>query len=193
MLSSAQRRCARRSLSVPMTQNDSVRTLIGAPVVIAVLANDSSTSLTIIGYTQPIAGSLVLNPDQTFTYSPNAGFEGIDEFTYTVRDTIGGTASATADDCRPAGELAANPQGRHGPGPRRCRRHHAGPGERQRPGRRFVRHHRHRRARPRHDPGPGRPDHPLHPAAGLQRHRQLHLHRERRPRRRRAPQPSRSR
>ena len=80
---------------MPMTQNASVRTLLGAPVVIAVLANDSSAGLTITGYTQPIAGTLALNADQSFTSPPNAGFEGIDEFGYTVRDTIGGTASAS--------------------------------------------------------------------------------------------------
>ena len=70
---------------MPMTQNDSVRTLLGAPVVIAVLANDSSAGLTITGYTQPIAGTLALNADQSFTYTPNAGFEGIDEFGFARR------------------------------------------------------------------------------------------------------------
>jgi hypothetical protein len=78
-----------------MTQNDSARTLIGTPVVISVLANDSSIGLTIIAYTQPVAGTLTFNPDQTFTYTPSAGFEGVDEFGYTVRDSLGGTASAT--------------------------------------------------------------------------------------------------
>ena len=47
---------------------------------------------TIVGYTQPAAGTLVLNPDQSFTYTPAPGFAGSDSFTYTVQDSVGGTA-----------------------------------------------------------------------------------------------------
>ena len=77
---------------VPIAKPDYARTLRGVPVVIAVLANDEGSNLSIGGYTLPPAGSLVLNPDQSFTYTPAAGFVGTDGFAYTVRDQLGGTA-----------------------------------------------------------------------------------------------------
>ena len=40
-------------------------------------------------------GSLTLNTDGTFTYTPNANFNGSDTFTYEVSDGNGGTAQAT--------------------------------------------------------------------------------------------------
>ena len=75
-------------------QNDAARTLLGTSVVINVLSNDSGGTLSIVGYTMPTFGALALNPDQSFTYTPAAGFVGGDNFTYTVRDGLGGTASA---------------------------------------------------------------------------------------------------
>ena len=77
---------------MPIARPDAVRTLPANPIVIAVLGNDEGSNLSVIGYTQPTAGTLVLNPDQSFTYVPVAGFEGIDGFAYTVRDAVGGTA-----------------------------------------------------------------------------------------------------
>src|SRR3954469_16183275 len=77
-----------------MTAADSTRPIVGVPVTISVLANDAGAGLRIIDHTQPIAGTLTLNADQTFTYLPADGFEGVDNFTCTVRDPIGGTASA---------------------------------------------------------------------------------------------------
>jgi VCBS repeat-containing protein len=43
----------------------------------------------------PANGSLTLNADGTFTYSPNANFNGTDSFIYSVSDGNGGTAQAT--------------------------------------------------------------------------------------------------
>jgi len=77
---------------VPIAKPDTARTPRGVPIVIAVLANDEGGGLTVSGYTQPIAGTLALNPDQTFTYTPAASFEGVDGFTYTIRDGVGGTS-----------------------------------------------------------------------------------------------------
>ncbi|MGD8478436.1 MAG: cadherin-like domain-containing protein, partial [Burkholderiales bacterium] len=39
-------------------------------------------------------GTLVLNADGTFTYTPNANFNGSDSFTYEISDGNGGTAQA---------------------------------------------------------------------------------------------------
>lgn len=40
-------------------------------------------------------GSLTLNADGTFTYTPDSGFSGADSFVYQVNDGAGGTAQAT--------------------------------------------------------------------------------------------------
>ncbi|MFZ1425973.1 MAG: DUF2341 domain-containing protein [Geminicoccaceae bacterium] len=79
---------------MPTAHADTARTLLGASVVINVLANDAGSTLSIAGYTTPTFGTLVLNPDQSFTYTPPADFVGNDGFTYTVRDALGGTAAA---------------------------------------------------------------------------------------------------
>ena len=50
-----------------------------------VLANDSDAdgdSLLAVLVTGPSDGMLMLNPDGSFTYTPNAGFIGTDTFTY---------------------------------------------------------------------------------------------------------------
>ncbi|MGS2724450.1 retention module-containing protein, partial [Porticoccus sp. GXU_MW_L64] len=43
----------------------------------------------------PQNGTLVLNADGTFTYTPNANFQGADSFTYSIDDGQGGTDTAT--------------------------------------------------------------------------------------------------
>ncbi|WP_460242372.1 tandem-95 repeat protein, partial [Aurantivibrio infirmus] len=65
-----------------------------------VLANDSDIdgdSLTV--NTAPVTdvanGTLTLNADGTFTYVPNANFNGTDSFVYEASDGNGGTAQAT--------------------------------------------------------------------------------------------------
>jgi len=43
----------------------------------------------------PAGGSVILNPDGSFAYTPDAGFTGTDTFVYTASDGNGGTAIAT--------------------------------------------------------------------------------------------------
>ncbi|MCH7994235.1 MAG: tandem-95 repeat protein [Planctomycetes bacterium] len=65
-----------------------------------ILANDSDPdgdSLSITGFTQPSNGTVVNNGDGTFTYTPNAGYNGNDSFTYTVDDGNGNTNTATVN------------------------------------------------------------------------------------------------
>ena len=50
--------------------------------------------LTIANFTNPQNGTITNNEDGTFTYIPNANFNGTDQFTYTVTDSNGGTATA---------------------------------------------------------------------------------------------------
>ncbi len=57
-------------------------------------ANDDSLSVTVV--TQPSHGSLALNTDGSFVYTPTSGYHGDDSFTYTVDDGYGASAEATA-------------------------------------------------------------------------------------------------
>ena len=69
--------------------DDEETTLIDTPVTIAVLSNDideEGNTQTITTFTQPINGDVVLNPNGTFTYTPDAGYTGIDVFTYNICD-----------------------------------------------------------------------------------------------------------
>ncbi|HJQ28688.1 MAG TPA: tandem-95 repeat protein, partial [Rubrobacter sp.] len=63
-----------------------------------VLSNDSDPdgdSLSATVNTQPSNGTLNLNSNGSFTYTPGANFNGTDSFKYTVSDGKGGTATGT--------------------------------------------------------------------------------------------------
>ena len=63
-----------------------------------VLANDTDAdgdTLTVTIDTPPAHGVAVLNPNGSFTYTPDADYFGPDSFTYTVSDGNGGTAIGT--------------------------------------------------------------------------------------------------
>ena len=74
-----------------MANNDSYTTAEGKPLSVAapgVLANDTAAggaTLTAVLVTGPAHGTLTLNPDGSFTYTPAAGFSGSDSFTYQAR------------------------------------------------------------------------------------------------------------
>lgn len=81
----------------PVVNGDSAFTQPGQAVTIPVLANDSDPaggSLTITGVSQPARGTVVVNADGTITYTPAAGFRGVDGFSYTASN--GGGLSGTA-------------------------------------------------------------------------------------------------
>jgi hypothetical protein len=50
--------------------------------------NDRGDRITLTTHTSPAHGSLSLNPDGSFRYTPAAGFTGTDGFTYTVTDAV---------------------------------------------------------------------------------------------------------
>jgi len=91
----------------PVANSDSYNTnanqALTVPAVTGVLANDSDPQgnpLTAVVATQPSNGTLTLNPDGSFDYTPNQGFAGTDTFTYDVNDgyltsTTPGTATIT--------------------------------------------------------------------------------------------------
>jgi subtilisin-like proprotein convertase family protein len=73
----------------PVAVSDSATTPRNTAVNIPVLANDTDADgngLTVRTFTQPVSGTLVLNSNGTFTYTPTAGFSGTDTFTYKAFD-----------------------------------------------------------------------------------------------------------
>jgi LPXTG-motif cell wall-anchored protein len=74
----------------PTAVSDVAETDQDTAVVIDVLANDTANenlaidpdSLKIIS--DPSSGTVAINADHTVTYTPNAGFNGTDEFTYEI-------------------------------------------------------------------------------------------------------------
>jgi len=75
--------------NAPDAVDDSATTSTGTPVDIDVLANDSDPdgdTLAVSSATHGTYGSTTVNPDNTITYTPQAGFRGVDVFDYTISD-----------------------------------------------------------------------------------------------------------
>jgi hypothetical protein len=84
--------------AIPVAIDDSSTTKIDTPVIIDVLVNDTALddvplSLTIENSTSN--GGLVINLDNTFTYSPELSFIGGDEFSYQICDIDEDCATAS--------------------------------------------------------------------------------------------------
>ncbi|HKB21047.1 MAG TPA: Ig-like domain-containing protein, partial [Gaiellaceae bacterium] len=82
----------------PTAAADRVRTGRNAPVDVDVMANDSDPDgdpLSVVSVTQPQHGTAAVQPNGEVRYTPAAGFEGGDDFRYTVGDGRGGTSSAS--------------------------------------------------------------------------------------------------
>ncbi|MFA5941428.1 MAG: retention module-containing protein, partial [Sinimarinibacterium sp.] len=82
----------------PDAVDDTVNTPEETPITIPVLVNDSDPDgdpLTVTGVTQGANGTVTIGPDGNPTYTPNAGFNGSDSFTYSISDGNGGTDTAT--------------------------------------------------------------------------------------------------
>lgn len=78
---------------VPDAVDDTAATITGAPVAIAVLANDTDPdgdTLLVVYVWHPLNGTATVNANGTITYTPNAGFQGTDTFSYMVQDGPGG-------------------------------------------------------------------------------------------------------
>ncbi|MEZ5813825.1 MAG: Ig-like domain-containing protein [Alphaproteobacteria bacterium] len=84
----------------PVANDDSATGAEDTALVIDVLANDNDPDgdiLSIDSVTNGANGSVVINPNGTVSYTPNANFNGSDSFTYTVDDGNGGQKTATVD------------------------------------------------------------------------------------------------
>ena len=76
----------------PHANADSYTSDLDTPLVVpadrGILANDVGSPLTIVRYTAPAHGTVVVNPDGSFTYTPEHGYSGSDGFEYTVSDAV---------------------------------------------------------------------------------------------------------
>jgi hypothetical protein len=80
----------------PVATSDFATTFEDTPVTINVLSNDSDQdgdALAVVSVTQGANGVVVTNGSSTVKYSPAANFFGADSFTYTVSDSVGGSAT----------------------------------------------------------------------------------------------------
>ncbi|WP_394557290.1 tandem-95 repeat protein [Priestia aryabhattai] len=76
--------------------NTEITTLFNTPVSGQVSAtNLSGNQLFYTLTSNPNSGSVIVNPDGTFIYTPNPGFFGTDQFQVLVSDVLGNTAVAT--------------------------------------------------------------------------------------------------
>jgi uncharacterized repeat protein (TIGR01451 family) len=89
----------------PVAKNDTYTTPQGQELIVpasgSLLNNDSDPDgdpiiVSKFDSTSANGGTVVVNPDGTFTYTPKPGFTGTDTFTYTISDGKGGTSIATA-------------------------------------------------------------------------------------------------
>ncbi len=82
----------------PVANDDSASGSEDGAISGTLLGNDSDIdgdALTVIANTQPANGSVTVAANGSFTYTPDANFNGTDSFTYTVSDGAGGTDTAT--------------------------------------------------------------------------------------------------
>jgi hypothetical protein len=85
----------------PVAQNDSLTTVADAPVsftAAALLANDSDANgdpitITSMAVASVAGGTVASSGDETWSYTPPAGYAGSDSFTYVIEDGRGGSAS----------------------------------------------------------------------------------------------------
>ncbi|MEU8658905.1 Ig-like domain-containing protein [Actinoplanes philippinensis] len=86
----------------PRATGESASTGSGSAVIIRVRDNDSDSddtrnTLAISISTPPAHGSVVVNDDQTITYTPDPGWRGDDTFVYQVTDANGASDAATVN------------------------------------------------------------------------------------------------
>jgi LPXTG-motif cell wall-anchored protein len=79
--------------------DDSGQTTINTPLTVSadagLLANDIGEGRQVTSNTQPANGTVVVNADGSYDYTPNQDFVGADSFTYTITDDFGQTRTAT--------------------------------------------------------------------------------------------------
>ncbi|MCC2669019.1 MAG: hypothetical protein K0Q72_1490, partial [Armatimonadetes bacterium] len=118
----------------PLARGEEYSLWKNTPLTVAapgVLGNDveyEGEALTAVLASGVSHGSLTLNPDGSFTYTPTAGYAGTDSFTYRARDTSGAHLPGSRHQ-------RSEQQPHHGDpdGPERHYRPHAGGGQHRQP------------------------------------------------------------
>src|SRR5262249_33915416 len=77
--------------------NEDTPITIGTPGVLANDTDADGNALTAAIQSGPAHGTLALNANGSFTYTPDANWDGADSFTYRVADGHGGTATGTVN------------------------------------------------------------------------------------------------
>jgi len=109
----------------PLGVTDTHTTVEDTPLTVnapGVLANDTdvdSTTLTAVSVTQPANGTVTLNANGSFTYTPALNFNGTDSFTYRVSDgalesspvSVNLTVTAVPDAPQPVADTYYTPSG----------------------------------------------------------------------------------
>lgn len=100
----------------PEANNDIAFTTRNNALKIDVLSNDSDPEgdvFNIDSFTQPVNGSIALNQDGSFTYTPANNLTGQDSFTYTIVDEHGAKDTATVNITvkTPSFEIGSNLNG----------------------------------------------------------------------------------
>jgi hypothetical protein len=105
--------------TAPVANNDSYigqkNTALNIPAIAGLFVNDSDdTGFTLDSFDAASVngGTVVVNTDGSFSYTPATGFVGLDTFTYTIKDTPGLTDTATVSiDVRDPNNPVANDDG----------------------------------------------------------------------------------
>jgi len=71
-----------------------------------VLGNDTLNGAVISSHTNPAHGSLTLNANGSFVYTPSRNFVGIDSFTYTLKNPTGSSTATVTIDVPARADLA---------------------------------------------------------------------------------------
>ncbi|MFK8114790.1 MAG: DUF4347 domain-containing protein [Rubripirellula sp.] len=82
----------------PIAVNDDATTVAGSPVSGNLLTNDSDpdgNTISVVSNTDPANGTVNVQANGDYVYTPNTGFSGDDSFNYTITDGNDGTAFAT--------------------------------------------------------------------------------------------------
>ncbi|MGE0089643.1 MAG: Ig-like domain-containing protein, partial [Bacteroidales bacterium] len=86
------------SNNIPVANDDSRGTSLNTDVIVDVLANDTGLEdggIVVSLVSNPSNGTIVVNLDNTVTYTPNTGFMGTDQFEYQVCDLNNDCDTAT--------------------------------------------------------------------------------------------------